>query len=95
MIKLEIVLAAFRASPLRDISFVCLWRLTHPSGLLQLLLSDFELLHHYLEDFKHFIEHEDNTVIGPEACTATQLIWRLMSDVLDLLDNSGECIALE
>ena len=67
-----------------------------PSSL-ELFLGQLELLHHDFENLKDLVEHEDGAVIASKTSTPATLkiVWVLMRNFLDFLNNHGESIALE
>lgn len=67
------------------------------SSSLELFLGQLELLHHDFENLKELVEHEDGAVIASEASTPATLkiVWVLMRNFLDLLNNYGESLSLE
>ena len=67
------------------------------SSSLEFFLGQLKLLHHDFENLKELVEHEDGAVIASETSTPATLkiIWVLMRNLLDLLNNHGESLALE
>jgi len=67
------------------------------SSSLELFLGQLELLHHDFENFKELVEHEDGAVIASETSTPATLkiVWVLMRNFLDLLNNHGQSLTLE
>ena len=67
------------------------------SSSLELFLGQLKLLHHDFENLEELVEHEDGAVIASETSTPATLkiVWVLMRNFLDLLNNHGESLALE
>jgi hypothetical protein len=67
------------------------------SSSLELFLGQLQLLHHDFENLKQLVEHKDGAVITSQTCTPTPLkvVWMLMRNFLDLLNNHGESLSLK